>query len=247
MSPPLVSVLLPNRNYGAFLPAAVASVSRQSFERLELLIVDDGSLDDSREVAMALRAELRDRFERFECLWLRGSGGKLRALNRAVPLVRGDVTLILDADDTLAPEYVSRTVGALLEARRGSPELGFVYTDCWLVDREGEYLARGKATDFDRDLLRSCSYIPSCAPILTPALRGALPFEERIVTGNKHHMWSRIVAAGWTGLYLREPLFFYRMHERNSSGIGCVILDEIERGVRDARILSGYWSRSGSS
>jgi len=240
----LVSVIVPNHDYGAFLATAVESVVRQTHGPLELLILDDGSRDDSRDVAAALRAEHRHRFERFECLWLAGNGGKLRALNQGIPLVRGEITVILDADDYLAPEYVAQTVGVLLETRRRDPKVGFVYTDCWLVDTTGEMLARGRSTAFDRGLLRTSSYIPSCAPILTAALRGATPFDECILTGNKHHMWSRIVEEGWEGLYVSQPLFFYTMHDRNNSGIGRVILDEVARDVRHARILSGYWPRA---
>jgi hypothetical protein len=67
------------------------------------------------------------------------------------------------------------------------------------------------------------------------------PYDETIRKGTKHHKWKRIVANGWRGLHIPEPLFSYRMHEGNLSGIGKRVIAEVEQGVGGERILSGYW------
>lgn len=237
----LISVVLTNYNYSEFLPAAVGSVVRQSHGPIELIVVDDASSDDSLEVLARLQRLNRVRFDRFEMIPLPANGGKLHALNRALPRARGTVTVLLDADDMLHPTYLERTLACLTQVRRADPSIALVYTDCRLVDSAGVALTTGRSTSFDRELLRTTSYIPTCATTLTTALLSALPFDERIRVGSKHHMWCKVVGNGWNARHLDEPLFDYRMHDRNISGIGTKVLRELRAGSYSMPMLAGYW------
>ncbi len=240
--PSLVSVVIPNHNYGQWLAGCIESLAGQSYERLEVILVDDGSTDGSPRIIAQLRRRFSERFERFCVILNEKNRGKVAALNRAIPEVGGRITLTVDADDWLAPQFVTHTLRALRDARDG--KTGFVYTDCWLVDAGGEILARGRARPFDAGLLSVQSYIPTCAPGLSEIFAQALPFDESIGAGCKHHVWKKVVGAGWKGLYLPEPLFYYRMHDRNLSGIGRKILSEVRQGALTSPILSGYWPTS---
>ncbi len=240
---PLTSIIIPNYNYRKFLPRAVESLAEQTYNRMELIIVDDGSSDDSREFIESLKGFYRDRFERFESLLLEENRGKLHALNRGIPLIHGEITIILDADDYLEIDYITEIVDILIDTNAKNKMIGFVYTDCWLVNSAGDMLARGKSTSFDKKLLKTSSYIPTCAPIFTSILQDVLPFDERILIGVKHHMWKKIINAGWEGLYLAKPLFYYRMHDQNLSGIGKKVLNDVERATTKVYILSGYWPK----
>ena len=91
------------------------------------------------------------------------------------------------------------------------------------------------------ELLSTHSYIPECALTLSAPLKEAAPFDESIRVGTKHHKWMRIARSGWIGRYVAEPLFFYRMHDTNMSGIGRSVLDEDDKSGRKDRLLSGYW------
>jgi glycosyltransferase involved in cell wall biosynthesis len=237
----LVSIIIPNHNYKSFLRAAVESLVRQTYSRMELLVVDDGSTDGSPELVEVLKSSYRARFERFDSILLRENRGKLHALNKGLPLAHGEVTVVLDADDYLDRSYIEKTVCALLNAKANNRKVGFAYTDCWLVDSECTRLARGRSMPFDGELLRTLSYIPCCATTVTRVLQEALPFDESIRVGTKHHKWRKIAASGWRGLYLQKPLFFYRMHDRNISGIGERVLHEAQQGDRKMYLLSGYW------
>lgn len=237
----LVSVLIRNFNYGCFLPAAVESVVRQSYPRIELILVDDGSSDDSGSIIEQLRGRHENRFERFLTIYMRNNGGRLHALNRAVPLLRGDSTIILDADDWLMPDYAERTSELLRSARAEDAAVAFAYTDCWLVAESGIVLARGRSAPFDRAVLERSSYIPGCAMTVTSAWRDVMPFEERIGNGEKHYRFRKLAQAGFAGRYLPDPLFCYRMHERNASGIGARILRELRERRQESFILSGLW------
>jgi len=244
---PSVSVLIANFNYGRFIRSAAESVIAQHYEDLQIIIVDDGSSDDSPEIICSLRNEFRHRVRGFDVLLLSENGGKLQALNVVIPLVTGELTLILDSDDLLADGFLDVLTRELFLCREKDPRTAFVYSDCVLVDEENREIGRGRSAPFDPVALKTASYIPDCAPTMTSALRQILPLDPAIRSGTKHHKWLRLVGDGWVGSYVPQPLFRYRMHSGNISRIGERVLTDIGRSESKERILSGYWPQQSSS
>ncbi len=236
----LLTVVMPNYNYGRFIAEAIGSVAAQTYAPIELIVVDDASTDDSVAVVRETLPKASNLFST-QLIALEQNVGKLGALNRSLPHVRGEYFMILDSDDLLTPEYAATTIAALVEARKTDPSIGFIYTDCMLVSQTGELLDRGKSTAFDAKMLEEYSFVPEPAMCLAKPVLDAGPYDEAIRKGTKHHKWRRIVANGWIGQHLAEPIFYYRMHDKNLSGIGKRVIDEVEKGQRGHRILSGYW------
>lgn len=236
----LLSVVIPNHNYGRFVGEAIASVAAQTYGPIQLIVVDDASTDNSvDEVHKALDAA--DALESTVLIALDSNVGKLGALNRALEHVTGHYFIILDSDDILLPEYAERTIAELEKARAEDPSIAFLYTDCMLINQAGEQLDRGKSTAWDPALLDRYSFVPEPATCLAAPVLESAPYDEAIRKGTKHHKWKRIVAQGWNGRHLPEPLFCYRMHDANLSGIGKRVTAEVESGIGGERILSGYW------
>lgn len=241
----LLTVVIPNHGYGRYIGRAIDSVVAQDYDPIELIVVDDGSADDSVSIAeKALKAQ--DKLHRHEIVALGENRGKLAAINIALKMARGRYFIILDSDDWLEGSYASRCIAELREVRLRDESIGFVYTDCNLVGADGQHIDRGRSTDFDAERVGRLSFLPEPALTLTRAVRSAAPFDESIRNATKHHKWRRIVAKGWAGHYVAESLFFYRMHGRNMSGIGERVMSEARNGTRGERILSGYWQVSGS-
>lgn len=237
----LLSVVIPNYNYDRYVSEAIASIAAQTYSPIELIVVDDASTDNSVAVIRAALEEHQGRFVSARLIALEENVGKLGALNRALPHVRGHYFIIHDSDDVLKPEYVERTIAELEKARAEDPSIGFLYTDCMLISQTGEELDRGKSAAFDPALLERFSFVPEPATCLAAPVLEAGPYDEAIRKGTKHHKWKRIVGNGWNGRHLAEPLFCYRMHDANLSGIGKRVIAEVERGEGGERILSGYW------
>ncbi|MGN6815012.1 MAG: glycosyltransferase family 2 protein [Solirubrobacterales bacterium] len=119
-----VDVVVTNHNYARFLAQAIESALAQTHP-VNVVVVDDGSSDDSREV-------LRRYGDRVEVL-LQEQGGQASALNAGLERCRGDVLLVLDADDVLRPQAAEQ-VAAAFAAR---PELSKVQFPMAIVDAEG--------------------------------------------------------------------------------------------------------------
>src|SRR5689334_1514338 len=106
---PRVSVVVPCWNQACFLPEAVGSVLEQTFRDFEIVIVDDGSPDDTADVAARLIAQNPDAQIR---LVRRENGGLPAARNTGVAAARGELVLPLDADDRIAPGFLESAVAA---------------------------------------------------------------------------------------------------------------------------------------
>lgn len=240
-APGLLSVIIPNYNYGRYIARAVESVFRQDYAPIELVIVDDGSTDHSlEEIHRTIRRP--NTLSRIEVVEMPANAGKLAAMNVGLQYCVGEYCITLDADDCLRPDYASRCIDELVRARAEDRRVGFVYTNCNLIGPEGEIVGKGKSTAFDPRLIERFSFIPEPAVTLMSAMVEAAPFDETIRKGTKHHKWCRIIGNGWFGRHIAEPLFLYRMHDANLSGIGARILDEVNgTSNRGERLLSGYW------
>lgn len=125
---PIVSVLVPNYNHGQFVGDAIESVLAQSYSRLEVVVCDDGSTDDSVDVVSSYAAT--DGRVRLVVIENSGQGS---ALNAAYLASKGEILCILDADDWFA----AGKVRVIVDAWRSCPQSGMVCHPMSLVDRDG--------------------------------------------------------------------------------------------------------------
>ena len=125
MSAPLVSVVIPAYNAAGFVRRAVDSVLAQTFADFELLVVDDGSTDGTREVLAGYGDRLR--------VLAQPNGGPAAARNQGLHHAQGEYVAFLDADDHWLPQKLSRQL-QLMSTR---PEVGFCSTATSVVTDSG--------------------------------------------------------------------------------------------------------------
>jgi len=119
-----VDVVITNHNYARFLPDAIESACAQTHPAVNVVVVDDGSSDGSQEV-------LRGFSDRVEVI-LKEQGGQASAINAGVERCRGEVLLLLDADDVLRPQAAERVAAAFA----ADPQLSKVQFPMAIVDAD---------------------------------------------------------------------------------------------------------------
>jgi len=111
MHTPVVSVIINNYNYGRFVGEAISSVLQQSFGRVEIIVVDDGSSDDSRAVIESYGKDVVTLFKE--------NGGQASAFNAGFDKSSGEIICFLDADDLFLPDKVERIVEGYADETMG--------------------------------------------------------------------------------------------------------------------------------
>jgi len=133
MSDTLVSVVMPAHNDAAYIAEAIDSVLAQTWPDIELIVVDDGSTDGTREVVRRYSSRLR--------LIEQQNAGSAVARNRGIDEARGRYVAFLDADDWWHPEKTASQLNAMRHRQDGMPEPRMSYTrfERWLLDGEGQF------------------------------------------------------------------------------------------------------------
>lgn len=216
MTTPKVSVCVPSYNGAAYIEATIASVLAQSFTDFELVICDNASTDATRDICSSV-TDPRFRYVRFDELVPQGANW-----NRCVSLARGELVILLHADDVLRPSYLQRAVGVL----DANPDVLLVHSATQYIDTTGKPTGELRlfADDLvDRDgiilrrlLLEGCVINPAGVLVRRTAFQAAGPFTDAVVWGVDWHMWLRIALAGPVA-YLAEPLALYRVHPQSGT------------------------------
>ena len=128
-TPPGVSVVIPAYNYARFLPSAVESCLRQDYANFEIVVVDDGSKDNTREVMAGYGAPVRYVYQ--------DNAGLSAARNTGIREAKHDFVAFLDADDLLLPTHLSDSMAAFAKL---PPDYALVACDDVLVDVDGRPL-----------------------------------------------------------------------------------------------------------
>lgn len=135
MTQPLVSVAIPAYNHAAFIEDCLASVCAQTYPELELVLIDDGSKDDTFEIARRFLEPRRGRFRRL-VLERQENRGVSTATNAAISACRGEWVHLLGSDDVLYSQKIERIQQAIAEWN--CPELALVHADVDYIDEQGK-------------------------------------------------------------------------------------------------------------
>lgn len=101
---PLVSIIIDNYNYGDFIKDAIESALNQTYQNVEVIVVDDGSTDNSREIISKYL-----KVGRIKAIF-KGNGGQASAMNAGFQICNGDLVMFLDSDDVLKPNAIETAV-----------------------------------------------------------------------------------------------------------------------------------------
>jgi glycosyltransferase involved in cell wall biosynthesis len=215
---PKVSVCVPSYNHSRFLPAALDSILVQTFRDFEIVIVDDGSTDDSFAVAQKYVADHPSVIR-----LLTHPGHENRGISATVNLafnnLRGEYWMGLPSDDLLHVDKLERQVKFLED----NPDYGWVYSYADFIDDDDEPIVELGlfGTDITKDddpvdtLIRR-NKIPGMAALMRRDVSARVGLHDEDLVYSDWHYWVRMTAASKVG-FISEPLIHYRIHDTNTS------------------------------
>lgn len=217
MNPPLVSIVIPTYNYGRFLGEAIQSAVAQTYANVEIIVMDDGSTDNTPEVAAAFGNRIK---------YIRSVNRGVYATRQAsLEHVRGEYFLNLDADNRLHPECVAKTLHVIPGS--SDPCCAFVYTQHrHFGDNEGIT----RFPSYDLALLKRKNYIDMGSLIRTDIVR-RFGFDPAFNEGyGDYDFFLTLAENNFYGILLDEPLLDYRIH-------GASITSSVNKAYRQVTII----------
>lgn len=206
---PRVSVVIPAYNYAQFLPNAIDSALGQTFRDCEIIVVDDGSTDNTAELAS--RYEGKIRYHR------QANHGLSAARNAGCRLASGELFAFLDADDQWDPEKIERQV-AVLDA---FPQAALVSTYMRFMDAGRKPLPGRKPAaepgETLADIIERGTAAPSSFIVRRDCFEGIQGFDERLTAMEDLDFCLRL-AQTRTIKHIHEELGSYRVHGPSLSG-----------------------------
>jgi glycosyltransferase involved in cell wall biosynthesis len=227
MHQPLVSIVIDNYNYGRFVGAAIRSALAQTYGRLEVIVVDDGSTDDSRDVIRRFGDVVHPIFQE--------NGGQSTAFNTGFLAAKGDIVFFLDSDDALHPDAVAEVVG------RWRPGIAKVQFALATVDVDGCFVGNvfpnfppGLTHEEIRDEVLATGLYP-CPPTSGNAyarwlLEKLIPLPH-IQCGADGPL-NTVAPLYGEVVTIDRPLAWYRVHGANDGAQGALAVEKFARFIR---------------
>ena len=200
----LVSVIIPTYNQSHYLAEAIQSILDQTFKDFEIVVVDDGSTDDTRVVALSFdHPQVRYQY--------RENGGLSAARNTGILCSQGEFLSFLDSDDLFAANNLELLAGKL----KSDPRLGLVAGQTIVIDENGRFLNEKFASPPPDDLSRLLNWNPIqvCSVMVRRSWqeRAGL-FDESLRAYEDWDMWLRLARLGCRMGWVDEPVSLYRFH-----------------------------------
>lgn len=204
-----VSVIIPTHNHAAFLPETLESVFAQRLQPYEVIVVDDGSTDETPKVLRRYAGRIR--------AVRQPNRGVASARNAGTLMASGDVLAFLDSDDVWLPAKLELQVGRLWR----DPELGLIHCGVEEVDAVGRSLRR-RLDGMEGWVSRKMLFF-GCGVILGGGSAALIPrvlfetvgrFDERLSTSADWDLYYRVAKQRRVG-FVPEVLVRYRVHDSN--------------------------------
>lgn len=208
------TVVIPAFNAARTIGSSIRSVLQQTEQDFEVVVVDDGSTDDTVECARSFATDPRVR------VISQPNKGPSAARNAAVAAGQGLYVSMLDADDLWLPEYLE-VMGGALDA---NPDAPFAYTDAWVLDDGTGRIRRASAMFYQRPprtlpdarafylLLLERNFVYTSVTVRRSILEEVGSYDEDLSTGEDWDLWLRIAGRGMRPVRPPGLLAIHRNH-----------------------------------
>lgn len=234
---PLASIIINNYNYGHFLSEAIDSSLKQTYSCIEVIVVDDGSTDNSREIISRYKEQIIP--------VLKENGGQASAFNAGFEASRGDIIFMLDSDDIFIPEKVAEIVKVFGQYQ----DIGWCFHRLRFVDSNASKFIKLSHESGSRGCDFRGHLVQGNLPFTSPATSGLcftrsllqqiLPMPQASGVNISDYYLKITALALSKGFFLDEQLACLRIHSNNTYTLKA---DKEQLKARIS-ILTAYWLR----
>jgi glycosyltransferase involved in cell wall biosynthesis len=209
-----ISVIIPTYNRANLIEKAIKSVLKQTYQDFEIIIVDDGSTDNTEEIIRGFKDKRVKYIKKYK-----KNRGISVARNIGIKIARGKYIAFLDSDDEWFPEKLNKQIKILQD---GSPELGVVYSISCYIDESGKNINKlrnsKKVEGYIYEDLLGKNYVgtPSTVLIRKECFHQVGLFDDLLNAQEDWDMWIRI-AKYYRFALIKIPLVKYRLHPNQIS------------------------------
>ncbi len=199
-----VSVIIPAYNKAELTAQTVESVLSQTYPNIEIIVVDDGSADSTRQRLACFT-------DRIQYIY-KENGGACSARNRGLQSAQGEFIAFLDCDDL----YMENKIALCADFLRKNKDVGFVHTAAYFIDDKGEVVGKyshpqSRHQGWIVKRLLQGNYICNSTPVLRRSCLDEVgPFDESVFAPADWDLWLRLASRAKAG-YLDQPLTKYRV------------------------------------
>jgi alpha-1,3-rhamnosyltransferase len=239
MKLPVITVIIPAYNHAHFIEETIRSVIAQTYSNIELIILNDGSKDNTTEVVESLAEECKQRFLRYEYVD-KDNEGLAETLNRGVEWSQGEYISLIASDDVMMPSRVEELYKALSDKddsyglALGDAE--FIDNDSNIIKLTGDAKRDDKSLEYPRfigfatrnrsdvkaadnifsyDLLIKGNYLPAMSVLMSKSALIDVGLFTPGVALEDWDLWLRM-SRNYKGVYIDKAVSYYRMHDTNS-------------------------------
>jgi len=232
-APPTISIITPAYNASDFLPQTVASALAQTYRDFELLIVDDGSTDDTRDIAKSW-----ERTDRRIRVLTRPHGGPSAARNTAIAHAQGSYFALLDSDDLWHPSFLDAQIRILTSESAVDVVTGNAYNLGGARDGQPVNPAGTSCRELSlREILEHENSVFVMSVFRRAVVERIAGFDERLPLNEDYDFWIRAAHAGFTFVRNPVPLGHYRRRPDSISANEIQMVTGIMRVFRKAQEL----------
>ena len=201
---PLITIYITNHNYGKFISKSVESVLNQTFKNFELIIIDDGSTDNSINIIK----KYYNNNKNINFIKQRRKG-LVASNNIAINIAKGKYIMRLDADDWLHKNALKE----MLSVMEKNLKIAMVFPDYYEVDVNGKIISRFVRHDFKKVNLKDQPAHGACSLIRLKILKKIGGYDEKFMCQDGYYIWMKLLKFHVENV--NKPLFYYRKHGLN--------------------------------
>jgi CMP-N-acetylneuraminic acid synthetase/GT2 family glycosyltransferase len=202
----MISIYIVSKNYGLFLNEAIESVLKQTFTNWNLILINDGSTDDTIEIFQKYKLQYPSKISHI--INFDSSLGLRNAANHALRLAKSKYIIRLDADDY----FDENALLIMYEYMERNPDIALFFSDWIYVDIDGKFIGKEtrKKIGSESNVLDLAAH-GACSLIRTSVIRSIGGYDCTFDTQDGYELWLKIIRK-YKVANTNTPLFYYRKH-----------------------------------